>query len=539
MSEIKSTNKYLIKRKYKTIDGKTYPMDEYEVTLIEEDSEDCGYIKPQYQWSATTGFICDYETYTKYSRKVKMVSYDSGTTWSVVVPMEETTGEIVAYDSYDCGKPMYRCVETDESYCEDNSDDFKLAFFYKGNTSSSPDKTIPCADGIVDGDDKDYFTDYDDAKKVERVVVGDCVIEIKRFYWSYPIASLTVGNNVRKINARTIAYGMFGKYPITLPQSLVELYGGGDGITVDIMPLANPDNFQFSGSSAFYKLIVPYGTLTRWKNTLSSNGIKKYSIYQEEYKILNDDWKVKVMNQDSDEPRYLGDDGGNELTYNEAGEIAPPPYNINDGASITVASSVTSLGDYSLGQVWYSSVTLLSESMVSITSSPFKQLSSGSTYTKIYVPCSIIDSYVNDSRWGGYKALFYPIEEDCPYEPTPVQPTHRIVRQSGWSGNSQDFSSRASTAEIVLEFESCTKVHFNILTCGRYGRCCYTSIYAPDSDSTISFEHPCSGGGTERTWEGHDIYFTDMGKHTIKVIGRNSCDTSSRLATATFNFTVV
>ena len=52
MSEIKSTNKYLVKRKYKTISGVSYPMDEYLVILYEEDSEDCGYIRPQYQWSA-------------------------------------------------------------------------------------------------------------------------------------------------------------------------------------------------------------------------------------------------------------------------------------------------------------------------------------------------------------------------------------------------------------------------------------------------------------------------------------------------------
>lgn len=119
MSEIKSTNKYLIKRKYKTIDGNTYPMDEYQVILVEEDSEDCGFIKPQYQWSATTGYICDFETYTKYSREVKMVSYDSGVTWSVIQPIEERRGDVIAYDSYDCGKPMYRWIENGEYECTD------------------------------------------------------------------------------------------------------------------------------------------------------------------------------------------------------------------------------------------------------------------------------------------------------------------------------------------------------------------------------------------------------------------------------------
>ena len=118
MSEIKSTSKYHIRRMYKTIGSNTYPMDVYEVTLVEADSEDCGYIAPQYQWSATTGYLCDYETYTKYAREVYMVSYDSGVTWSVAQPIQERRGEVIAYDSYDCGRPMYRCVDTGARVCQ-------------------------------------------------------------------------------------------------------------------------------------------------------------------------------------------------------------------------------------------------------------------------------------------------------------------------------------------------------------------------------------------------------------------------------------
>lgn len=120
MADIKSTSKYLVKRKYKTINGTTYPMDEYQVILYEENSDDCGYVPTLYQWSATTGHICDYETYTKYVREVKMVSYDEGETWSAVVPTEERRGEVIEYDSYDCGKEMTRCVETDDTFCRYN-----------------------------------------------------------------------------------------------------------------------------------------------------------------------------------------------------------------------------------------------------------------------------------------------------------------------------------------------------------------------------------------------------------------------------------
>jgi hypothetical protein len=115
---IKSTNKYNIKRRYKTVSGTDIPMDEYQITLVEEDSEDCGFIRPQYRWDVVVGqYLCDYETYTKYQMLVKMVSYDGGTTWATKQPLETQRGEVLAYDSYDCGKPMYRWIETGEFVC--------------------------------------------------------------------------------------------------------------------------------------------------------------------------------------------------------------------------------------------------------------------------------------------------------------------------------------------------------------------------------------------------------------------------------------
>lgn len=113
-----STNSYIVYRKYKTIgSGSPIPMDEYQVTLNEEDDEDCGFIRPQYKWEKQPGYLCDYETYTKYELYAKMVSYDEGVTWSIKQPYETQRGEIIAYDSYDCGKPMYRWIPTGEFVC--------------------------------------------------------------------------------------------------------------------------------------------------------------------------------------------------------------------------------------------------------------------------------------------------------------------------------------------------------------------------------------------------------------------------------------
>lgn len=341
-------------------------MDEYQVILYEEDSEDCGYIRPQYQWSATTGYICDFETYTKYSREVKMISYDSGETWSVAQPVEERRGEVIAYDSYDCGKPMYRCVETDETYCEDNGDDFKIGFFLNGNISDTPNITIPCADGVIDGDDKEYFRDYSYAENVVRAVVGDCVIEIRRFYWDYPNASLTIGNNVRIIDDVAISTSKFKKHskfanPIVLPQSVKKIEEHElNGTTCYIKPLVNPSVDEFTIRrvdeathspviKGKYNIVAPYGTKYNWEQLKLIEQISGGTVVQEHYETPNDNWKakitfVKISGQTepsigTERTLYLADDPTHTLGANE----------LHDMSNLLVGGTARVKGNYT----WY------------------------------------------------------------------------------------------------------------------------------------------------------------------------------------------
>ena len=117
-------NLYTVTQKYKHIDGNDIPMDEYQVELLSGDSEDCGYIPPMTAWTATSQYLCDYETYTKYQMEVLMISYDSGLTWSQVDGVDPRRGAVIAEESYDCGKPMERWVETDEYVCSGYSEDY-------------------------------------------------------------------------------------------------------------------------------------------------------------------------------------------------------------------------------------------------------------------------------------------------------------------------------------------------------------------------------------------------------------------------------
>ena len=74
--------------------------------VAQELSEDCGYVPPQYRWvnlDPSTDYYCDAETYSKYYKQQKEVSYDGGETWEYVVPAEYQQGSLAEPHSTDCG----------------------------------------------------------------------------------------------------------------------------------------------------------------------------------------------------------------------------------------------------------------------------------------------------------------------------------------------------------------------------------------------------------------------------------------------------
>lgn len=86
--------------------------------VIEYDSEDCGYIPRDYRWvnlDPSTDFYC-VET-TKYFKQKKQYSED-GVHWIDVIPYEYKRGDIAEEKSADCGyiEPQYREISGDP-YC--------------------------------------------------------------------------------------------------------------------------------------------------------------------------------------------------------------------------------------------------------------------------------------------------------------------------------------------------------------------------------------------------------------------------------------
>ena len=88
--------------------------------LIESNSSDCGYVTPQYRWlTAQDEYICSGTT--KYEKQYYQVSNDGGETWSNVSPEKTRRGSVIEYNSEDCGyvppTPQYRWVNTSSKIC--------------------------------------------------------------------------------------------------------------------------------------------------------------------------------------------------------------------------------------------------------------------------------------------------------------------------------------------------------------------------------------------------------------------------------------
>ena len=87
-------------------------------SLIEHNSTDCGYLEPQYRWVAISdAFVC--VGYDKHQQEKQQVSYDNGTTWEDVVPANTRTGSLIERNSEDCGyvpETVYRWVTISDEY---------------------------------------------------------------------------------------------------------------------------------------------------------------------------------------------------------------------------------------------------------------------------------------------------------------------------------------------------------------------------------------------------------------------------------------
>ena len=102
-------------------------------TLIEAKSADCGY---RFRWVTVDGqYQCD--GYDKYSVEKKQESIDGGSTWTDATPLQTRTGSLIEEDSEDCGyvPPTPSPYETQYLTIESQSDNNSITFRNVGGAS--------------------------------------------------------------------------------------------------------------------------------------------------------------------------------------------------------------------------------------------------------------------------------------------------------------------------------------------------------------------------------------------------------------------
>ena len=136
------------KKQYKytghTSSSITVRTEEYRVILVRTNSPDCGYVEPIYRWFDTDEYVCS--GISKYHVAKQQVSNDNGSTWEDVIPITTGTGSIWEAQSEDCGyiPPQYR-TSTGASYCigYNRYADVTTEVSYDGGETWSVESTTP------------------------------------------------------------------------------------------------------------------------------------------------------------------------------------------------------------------------------------------------------------------------------------------------------------------------------------------------------------------------------------------------------------
>ena len=212
-------------------------------------------------------------SFSKYAIKKKQASLDKGVTWSAVDPIETKRGDVLAYDSYDCGKPMERWVENGETVCEDNGDNWKLKL-----TLANSAITVPCNESEELTDDEWPSI----PKGVTSVDFGDCITHI----------NCRITNDIGSPNNPATVH--FGNY--------VEVIGNGS--TEILNGYLRYDEHSFDDNLR----IINNGAFTGGYNTYSNNtaylGSKIESIG--DYAFNNQNSDLHTLKIDTVSPPKIG-----------------------------------------------------------------------------------------------------------------------------------------------------------------------------------------------------------------------------------------
>lgn len=262
-------NKYKRLRKYISETGNDGDWYRTEITkigsLIEENSEDCGYVERihyEYRWIETTNTKCIGTTKYYLYKKQRRREGSSGD-WEDVIPTQYSVDgggtkplRVAEINSEDCGytpqpDPKYRWVVMDIRYywiCADCSDDTqdqsKIEYRETGNTSTLESATCNDNSSLV-------TSDYEN-KDIVYAKIGTCVTSISNgaFSGKTNLAEVLIPNSVTSIGEAAFS-GCTSIVDFSLPMSITSIGANAFNGCIQLNKIMLPNNLQTLGNAAF------------------------------------------------------------------------------------------------------------------------------------------------------------------------------------------------------------------------------------------------------------------------------------------------
>lgn len=244
---------------YSTDSGTTWITASTTPTLIEHNSEDCGYvppIEPQYR-TLTTATTC--VGYDKHVLEEHQESLDGGVTWTTTAT---TTGSLIEADSEDCG------------YVPPTPTNFKISANYIGGTNAVADCNTSTT--LTFSEIKNLGEGY---TAMTSAVVGDCTTTVDSYAFNGDdfrrcknLSSITFSDSVTSIGRRAFTgnglrevscgsgltsigeYAFAGNYnlsALTIP-NVTTIEEGAFQSCSGLTSLVLPDTLTTIGSNCFY-----------------------------------------------------------------------------------------------------------------------------------------------------------------------------------------------------------------------------------------------------------------------------------------------
>ena len=293
----------------------------------------------------------------KYEKLQYQVSYDAGSTWENVTPIQVKKGDLIESPSSDCGEieTLYRWVELEGTYICDGNNKYTRRIqeeSYDNGVSWYASYPTVYDIGTFVGVDEEFCAD----KFVGHYIIpkptgGTQSICGPRYFWDgrtcRPIVGIDPLKVVRCNDNSTLTYTETKYYIDTYPLVSCEI---GNCVT-------SIGSYAFSGSD-LTNLVIPDSVTRIGSWILSFAGAEKYNLKLE---------------------------------------------------SIVIGSGVTSIGEYAFvitGNHALTSITINAATPPSITSNSFDE----TNYCPIYVPCNSVEVYKSASGWTRYADRIFGIQ---------------------------------------------------------------------------------------------------------------------------------